>query len=478
MEGTAGSIKEFAEKVRSGKADPVSHTKKVLDELKKTDMDYHYFNLISEELALEQAERVRENPAGKLAGVPVSAKDCILVKGIESTAGSRILEGYKPLFNATAVQKCIDEGAIIIGKTAQDEFGFGGFSANTGQGFRTPLNPFDKERACGGSSGGSGGITKKASFPHFSLGESTGGSIVNPASFCGVYGLCPTYGRVSRNGLIDYGNSLDKIGPMARSMEDAAYALEIISGHDSSDSTSLNKPVEEYSSHAGKGVKGMKIGIIKEAFGEGVDEGIKDAVRKGIGSLEKKGAECEEISLPITSKHGLSAYYIISASEASTNLARYCGMRYGRHEKLEGSFSDYFRKVRSSNLGREAKRRIIIGTFARMAGFRDAYYMKAMRIRTKVIEEYKKAFSKYDVLASPTVPAAAPRFDEIKKMSLLQSYMFDKLTVGPNLAGLPHINVPAGFEKKDGKDLPVGMMLVAGHLQESKLARAGGVFGE
>jgi aspartyl-tRNA(Asn)/glutamyl-tRNA(Gln) amidotransferase subunit A len=468
-------ISEFARKVQSGEIDVIKHTKKVIDDAKKINKDYSYFNVISDELALEQAEAIAKQkfPKGRLAGVPISVKDCIVVRDVESTAGSRILKGYIPLFNATAVQRCIDEGAIIIGKTSQDEFGFGGFAVNTGLDYKKPLNPFDKDRATGGSSGGSAGITQKADFAHVSLGESTGGSIVNPASFCGVYGLCPTYGRVSRYGLIDYGNSLDKIGPMSKNIEDAALVQEIISGFDEKESTTLNAPVEDYSKLLGKGTKGMKIGVIKEGFGEGVDSAVSKRVWDGIKQLESAGAKYEEVSLPLTIKYGLSVYYLIATSESSTNLQKYCGMRYGKHEKLEGSFNEYFTKVRSMHFGKEAKRRIMIGTFARMAGFRDAYYMKAMKVRTKIIQEYKALFKKYDVLVSPTVPILPPKFDEIKKLSLLQNYMIDILTVGPNLAGLPHLNVPVGFEKKEGKELPVGMMLIGDHLKEGKILQAG-----
>lgn len=468
-------IKDFVEKVKRGEIDIVKHTKKVLDEAKKINKEYNYFNTLSDELAIEQAESIakQKNPRGKLAGVPISVKDCIVVKDVESTAGSRILKGYIPLFNATAVQRCIDEGAIIIGKTSQDEFGFGGFSTNIGLDFKNPLNPFDKTRATGGSSGGSAGLSQKADFPHVSLGESTGGSIVNPASFCGVYGLCPTYGRVSRYGLIDYANSLDKIGPMSKSIEDAALVQEIISGFDEKESTTLKAPVEDYSKLIGKGVKGMKIGVIKEAFGEGVDSAVGKKVLDGIKQLESAGARYKEVSLPLTIKYGLSVYYLIATSESSTNLQKYCGMRYGKHEKLEGSFNEYFTKVRSMHFGKEAKRRIMIGTFARMAGFRDAYYMKAMKVRTKIIQEYKALFRKYDILVSPSVPILPPKFDEISKLSLLQNYMIDILTVGPNLAGLPHLNVPVGFEKKEGKELPVGMMLIGDHLKEGKILQAG-----
>lgn len=458
-------ISDFVNKVKEKQIDVVEHTHKVLDEIKKINKEYNYFNTISEELALEQAKAVKKNPKGRLAGVPVSVKDCIVVKGVESRAGSKILSGYKPVFDATVIEKAKAEGAIIIGKTAQDAFGFGGFSVNVGLGMKIPLNPFDKDRACGGSSGGAAGITQKINFPHIALSESTGGSIVNPASFCGVVGLCPTYGRVSRYGLMDYANSLDKIGPMGKNVEDTALMMNVIAGFDEKDSTSLNKSVDDYENVIGKIVKNMKVGVIKESLGEGTDAEIKDDVMKAMKGFEELGVKHEEISLPLTAKYGVEAYYLTAMSETSTNLSKFCGMKYGKHEKLEGSFNEYFSKVRSANFGEEAKRRIIIGTFARMAGFRDAYYIKSAQVRTKIIEEYKKAFKKVDCIISPTMPVIAPKFSEIKKLTPLQNYMMDSLTVGPNLAGLPHITVPCGI--KDG--MPVGMMLIGNHLMEGKL---------
>jgi aspartyl-tRNA(Asn)/glutamyl-tRNA(Gln) amidotransferase subunit A len=298
------------------------------------------------------------------------------------------------------------------------------------------------------------------------LAESTGGSIVAPASFCGVFGLCPSYGRVSRYGLIDYANSLDKIGPMAKSTKEIALMMEIISGYDSKDSTSLKEPVDKYSSYLKK-KNNLKIGIVKESFGKGVDKGVRETVNKAIKDL---GAD--EISLPITMKYGIPAYYLIAVSESSTNLAKFCGMRYGEHEKLEGNFDQYFTKVRSKNFGKEAKRRIILGTFARMAGYREAYYKKAMEVRAKIVQEYKKAFKKFDILLSPTMPIVAPKFSDIKKLSPVQNYMMDIMTAGPNLAGLPHMNIPVGFHNK----LPVGLLAIADHLREGKLIQFGKEF--
>ncbi len=471
--------KEFIEKIRNNEIDIVEHTHKVIEETKKINKEYNYFNVISENLALQQAKelhkQIKSNDKSiknkKLLGVAISVKDAICVKGVESTAGSKILKGYKPLFDATVIKRVKDAGAIIIGKTAQDEFGFGSFSVNVGLGFDVPKNPFDRTRSCGGSSGGAGGITKKASFPHIALGESTGGSIVNPASFCGVFGLCPTYGRVSRYGLMDYANSLDKIGTLGNNIYDTALLLETIAGFDENESTTINNPTEKYTESINKNTKNMRIGIIKESFND-IDKNVEKNVRDGIKKLEEHGAKSEEISLKLPIGHGISTYYIIATSEASTNLAKYCGMRYGIADKLEGNFNEYFKKVRSNNFGAEAKRRIILGTFARMSGYRDAYYIKATKVRAMIVNEYKKLFKKYDVLVSPTMPIVAPKFSEIEKLTPVQNYMMDVMTVSPNLAGLPHLNVPAG----ESNGLPIGMMLTADHLQEGKLIQLGSIF--
>src|SRR3989338_5365797 len=265
-------VQDFIKKVQNKEIDIIEHINKVIEECKKINKEYHYLNNISEELALRQAEGIKKNPKGKLAGLPISIKDSICVKDVESTAGSKILKGYKPYFHATAVERAIKEGAIVIGKTAQDEFGFGGFSTNVGIDFDIPLNPFDKKRATGGSSGGAGGLTQKSSFAHIALGECTGGSIESPASFCGVFGLVPTYGRVSRYGLIYYANSLYKVCPLSKNVYDCALMLDVISGHDEKDSTSLQNSVDNYQSYLSKDIKNLKIGIIKEAFGEGIDK--------------------------------------------------------------------------------------------------------------------------------------------------------------------------------------------------------------
>ena len=435
-------IKDYIQDVNLGNIDVVDTIKNVLKDVKRINKEYNYFNVISEELALELARKVKK---GKLAGLPISIKDCVCVKDVESTAGSEILKGYKPVFNANVVQRIIDEGGIIIGKTSQDEFGFGSFSVNTKN---VPLNPFDKTKSCGGSSGGAAGITQKIDL-HLAIAESTGGSIVAPAAFCGVIGFCPTYGQVSRYGLIDYANSLDKIGVMGKDIEDVELLFNVIKGDDVHESTTDSKDFESGP---------LKIGIIK---GWKVDSKIEKLFWDKIEELKQQGIKVEEVELPLNEKYALSTYYLIAMAESSTNLAKYCGLRYGQQEKLEDNFNEYFTKIRSKYFSKESKRRIMIGTFARMAGYRDAYYLKALKVRKMLIEEYKKAFKKYPVLACPTMPILPPKFSEIKKLTPLENYMMDQLTVGPNLAGLPHISLPL--------DKYTGIMFIANHFNENKL---------
>ncbi len=446
--------KEYVEKVKSGEISAVKTTKGILDEIKRL-KSYNYFNTVSSKLALELAEKIDKNPNGKLAGLPISLKDDLCVKGIETTCSSDILKGYKPMFNATVVERLIKEGAVIIGKTNQDAFGFGSFNVNTD--YEIPRNPLDKTRVTGGSSGGAAGFTKLTKFPHVAIGESTGGSIAAPCSFCGVAGITPTYGLVSRYGLIDYANSLDKIGPIAKNVEDLEIVLDVIKGNDKKDSTSLKDDLNKEN-------KARKIGLIKETLN--VDPKIKDLILK---KLNESGIKYEVISLPNATKYSLSSYYIIAMAEASTNLAKYCGMRYGQEDKINSSFNEYFSDVRTKNFNKEIKRRIILGTFTRMAGYRDAFYLKAMKVRTLVIEEYKKMFREYDLLVSPTMPIIAPKISEVSKLKPKEHYMMDIMTVGPNLAGIPHISLNAGMHNK----MPVGIMFMGDHLNEKKLFNIG-----
>ena len=441
--------RRYIEKVKLKEISPLKTVKSILKETRALKSN-NYFTTLSEELAIQQAETIEEKPEGKLAGLPITIKDCILVQNIESRAGSEILRGYKPPFQSTVVQKLINEGAIIIGKTSQDEFGFGSFSTNTKI---IPKNPHDLTRSCGGSSGGAAGFTSATKNPHIAISESTGGSIANPASFCGVSGLTPTYGLVSRYGLIDYANSLDKIGTMGKTTQDAFLALKTIAGYDEKDSTSLvNEMLPE------KEVK--KIAVIKESLE--VSPKIKDIVLSKLDNYDI-------ISLPTIKKYSIPAYYLIAMSEASTNLAKYSGIRYGQELPLEQEYNEYFSNVRSKYFSKETKRRIILGTFARMSGFRDAFYLNAMKVRTLIINEYKKAFKKYDLLVSPTMPIIAPKFSEIEKLTPLENYQIDSLTTGPNLAGLPHLSINAGKLEK----MPVGIQFIANHLEENKLETIG-----
>jgi len=462
------TIMDIARMVKEGSLDPVEFIQKVLIEVEQIDKDYNYMNELCKEQAIAQAREIQKQvndktAKGKLLGVPVSVKDCICVKGVQSRAGSAILNGYHPVFDATVIANLKKEGAIIIGKTAQDEFGFGGFSINVGKGFKVPKNPVDPQRATGGSSGGAAGLTKRLSLPHLAVSESTGGSIVNPASFCGAAGLCPTYGLVSRYGLIDYANSLDKIGPITKTIEESAFALDIMRGFDPKDSTSLDIKLDL--SPRKDGVKGMKIGVLTDSFSEDVEPEVQKAITQAIELLKSKGATVEQIALPKTAEFGVAAYYILAMAEASTNLAKLSGMRYGSTTPLDIQFNDYFARTRSRFFGEEAKRRIMLGTFARMAGFRDAYYMRAATVRKSIIDEFKAMFKKVDVIVSPAMPIRAPKIDDIEKLSPAQHYLMDILTVGPNLAGLPHASVPI----RSTDNLPVGFMAVADHFNEKTI---------
>lgn len=472
-----GAGEELRSGILAGEIDIEEHVESVLKELHSLDRRYSCMSAVSAELAQSQAlalaAKVKKGEAKDLPllGTAVSFKDAICVRGVQSAASSGILAGYRPVFQSTVAQRVADAGGIIIGKTTQDEFGFGSFAVNVGKGFTVPKNPHDETRCCGGSSGGAAALTAVATFSHIGIAESTGGSIAAPASFCGVSGLCPTYGLVSRYGLIDYGNSLDKIGPMARSTLNAARMLSVIAGFDEHDATSLQEKRRIYSINP-PGAKKLEIGVVRETLGEGVDSEVRDAVWAAVKALESEGISYKEVSLPLTAEYGLATYYIIAVSEASTNLARYCGMRYGHQEKIQGDFNAYFSKIRDTAFGKEAKRRVMLGTFARMAGFRDAYYLRALKVRSRIIAEYKSAFKGCDALVSPSMPVTAPRFDEIERLKPLQHYMMDVLLVGPNLAGLPHLSVPAG---NDQKGMPIGTLLIGDHLQEETLLSLGAV---
>src|SRR3989344_471381 len=440
------SVTEFLRQSHSGNIDYNDFIINYLEALKEFDKKLRLMQCINEKTI---------RPSSDLYGLPVTVKDNICTAGMQSSAGSKILQGYVPPFDATSVARIKDAGGFIAGKSNQDEFGFGTFSTNSAYGI--PKNPHDPERSCGGSSGGAAGVIAAVPFPQIALCESTGGSISCPAAFCNVTGLTPTYGLVSRYGLIDYANSLDKIGLIAKRVEDIVLGLSIIAGHDKRDSTSLNVQQKQYKINSS--LRGVRIAVPKEYF-ENLDESVEKSVWAAIKLLESNGASYQEVSLP-TTKYALASYYIIATSEASTNLAKMCGMRYGLHKPLEGNFNEYFSAVRTEGFGEEAKRRIILGTFARMSGYREQYYMKAMRVRTLITQDFKKIFAKHDVIAAPTMPTPAPKFREIEKLTPLQNYQMDVLTVPANLSGVPHMSVPCGRT--------IGLHIIADHLQEQKL---------
>jgi aspartyl-tRNA(Asn)/glutamyl-tRNA(Gln) amidotransferase subunit A len=457
------TLKYFVEEGKKDFSKIEENLHKIILEVKASqNKKLNYIEEFDGQDVLRQIKELKEKkPEGKLFGVPITVKDCICVKGVESKAGSKILKGYKPVMDATVIEKLRNEGAIILAKTTQDEFGFGTFATNTQL---VPKNPFDNQRSCGGSSGGSAGFTAYSTRYHISLGESTGGSIACPASFCGVTGLTPTYGLVSRYGLIDYANSLDKIGSIGRGVDDSALLLETIAGKDIKDSTSIG---DGFKIDEG-GIQ--KIALIKN-FYDGCDDDVKKIISAKIDKL-KEFVKVDEIQLPLNSQYALAAYYIIATSEASTNLAKLSGLRYGVQGEVDGKhFDEYFSEIRSNNFTDEAKRRIILGTFARMSGYRDAYYLKAMKVRTKLINEFKQAFKKYDLLINPTMPVVAPKFEDIEKMSPAQNYAMDLCTGPANLAGLPHISCNAGFSN----GMPVGLMAIAPHLKEERLYSFGKV---
>ena len=386
-----------------------------------------------------------------------SAKDNLTSLDMETCAGSRILQGYVPAFDAAAIERMKAAGGMLVGKTNMDEFGFGTFSANSA--YEIPRNPFDRERSCGGSSGGSA-CAAAVLEGHVSLGVSTGGSICCPASFCGVYGIAPTYGRVSRYGLIDYGNSLDKIGVLSAKASDLRKYITIMAGRDERDPTSCVQPELKCEKRRMRSVAVPKDGI------QGLSKDVEAAFNDSIETLRSMGIDVEEVDMP-SFKYAIPAYYVIATSEASTNLARYVGMRYGVQEgDLSLKFDDYFSSIRSASFGDEAKRRILLGTFTRMVGYRDRYYAKARQVRQLVIDDYKRILQDHDAVLTPTMPYVAPRFDEIERMSALDSYKTDYLTVPPNLAGNPHLSVPCGY---DGNGMPIGMQFVGAHWDEDVL---------
>jgi len=420
-----------------------------------------YITPLYEEV-LKEAERIDLSEDKPLLGIPVAIKDNINVKGYPTTCASKILQGYISPYDATVIERLRRAGALIVGKTNMDEFAMG--SSTEYSAFFKTRNPWDLERVPGGSSGGSAVAVAVRSAP-LSLGSDTGGSIRQPASFCGVIGLKPTYGRVSRYGLVAFASSLDQIGPFARKTEDIALIMEVISGHDPRDSTSSKREVPKFTQELGKNIKGLRVGIVREFMEDGVEEGVKRAFEGFLKDMEKEGAYIEEISLPHV-KYAIPCYYIIAPSEASSNLARYDGVRFGYRTEKYQDLIDMYSKTRDEGFGPEVKRRILLGTFALSAGYYDAYYLKAMRVRRLITQDFEKAFERVDLIATPTSPTVAFRFGE-KTDDPIAMYLSDVFTVSVNLAGLPGISIPIGMSN----NLPVGGQLIGKAFDEASLLR-------
>ncbi len=427
---------------------------------------------LTKERALAQAERVdalaaKGDPLPALAGIPVGIKDVLVMRGAPATAGSKILEGYRPPYDATAVEKLEAAGAVLLGKLNCDEFAMGSSTENSAYG---PVrNPVDTERVPGGSSGGSAAAVA-ANLAVATLGSDTGGSIRQPASFCGVVGVLPTYGRVSRYGLIAFASSLDRVGPFAANVRDAATLLGVIAGHDPKDATSSAAPVEDYAAESDTPVEGLRIGVPDEYFGEGLDAEVRAAIESGIAALEAAGCVVKRVSLPHT-RYAVPVYYLIATAEASANLARFDGVRYGYRSPASENLSAMYRHSRDEGFGAEVKRRILLGTYALSAGYYDAYYLKAQQVRRLLAEEYLRAFADVDAIVTPTSPMPAFKLGE-KTGDPLAMYLADIYTVTASLAGICGVTVPCGTTKAG---LPVGMQVLAAHLNEGtafRVARA------
>ena len=436
--------------------------------IQKEDGQVGAFLTLSKERALEQADRIDRMAAeGKrlpaLGGVPVGIKDVMVTRGLRTTAGSKILANYIPPYDCTAVARMEAAGAVVLGKMNCDEFAMG--SSNENSAFHPVRNPRDLTRVPGGSSGGAAAAVA-ADMAVVTLGSDTGGSIRQPASFCGVVGLMPTYGRVSRYGLIAFASSLDHIGPLAKTVKDAAIVLRTIAGRDPMDSTSGDVPVPDYVAELDKPVRGLKLGIAKEYFGEGLDDEVRRAVEAAIDKLKNLGCEIVPVSLPHT-PYAIPTYYLVATAEASSNLARYDGVRYSYRAPGVKSLSEMYRRSRDEGFGAEVKRRIMLGTYALSAGYYEAYYLKAQKVRTLLTRDFEEAFTKVDAIVTPTSPTAAFRLGE-KSNDPLAMYLADVYTVTADLAGIPGISVPCGETKEK---LPIGLQILGRHFDEATILR-------
>ena len=461
---------ELAKKIKAGETTAVEAAKDALAQIKEKEESIHsYVTVLDEAQILEKAGEVQKKIeagelTGPLAGVPVAIKDNMCTEGILTTCSSKILGNFVPTYSSEAVKKLEEAGVVLIGKTNMDEFAMGSTTETSAYG--VTRNPHNTDHVPGGSSGGSCAAVA-AEECSFALGSDTGGSIRQPSSFCGVTGIKPTYGTVSRYGLIAYGSSLDQIGPVAKDVTDCATILEAISSYDKKDSTSVQRKDLDFTSALVKDVKGMKIGIPKDYFGEGLDPQVKEAVLKTAKVLEEQGAIVEEFDLSLV-EYAIPAYYVIASAEASSNLSRFDGVKYGYRTKEYEGLHNMYKKTRSEGFGPEVKRRIMLGSFVLSSGYYDAYYLKALRTKALIKKAFDEAFSKYDVILSPAAPTTAPKIGESLK-DPIKMYLGDIYTISVNLAGLPGMTVPCG---KDDKGLPIGVQLIGDCFQEKKIIKA------
>ena len=461
------TISSLQKKLSAGEIKAVDVCRTALDRIESF-AELNAFITVTPEAALARAEEIdraieRGEKFAALSGVVVAVKDNMVIRDVRTTAGSRILYNYKPPYTTTAVQRLEDAGALIIGKTNCDEFAMGSSTENSAYG---PVkNPWDTSRVPGGSSGGSA-VAVATGMAMAALGSDTGGSIRQPASLSGVVGLKPTYGRVSRYGLIAFGSSLDQIGPFTNNVEDSARLLAVISGRDPQDSTSSNNPVDDYVRSISEVIRGLRVGIPREYFGEGLDVEVKEAVQNALRKLESIGAELIDLSLPHT-EYAVPVYYLIATAEASSNLARYDGVRYGFRAEEASSLKAMYNRTRDQGFGTEVKRRIMLGTYALSAGYYDQYYGKAQKVRSLVERDFRNAFSKCEVIATPTAPTPAFRLNE-KTSDPLEMYLSDIYTITANLAGIPGLSLPCGVTSGG---LPVGIQLLGKHFDEALLLR-------
>jgi aspartyl-tRNA(Asn)/glutamyl-tRNA(Gln) amidotransferase subunit A len=465
------SIHEAAELLRKREISSVELTQAHLDRIRAVESKVKAFTLITDELALQQAKEADKRLAADdhlspLTGIPIAIKDVICTKDITTTCGSRMLEHFKPPYNATVMDRLNAVGIVMVGKTNMDEFAMG--SSTEHSAFFPTHNPWDLERAPGGSSGGSAAAVA-AGMAMGSYGSDTGGSIRQPASLCNVVGVKPTYGRVSRFGLVAFASSLDQIGPFARDARDAALLLQAIAGYDACDSTSSPQAVPDYSAALSGSIKGMRIGVPEEYWVEGTQPGVVKAVRESIERLRELGAEVSEVSLPHT-KYGVAAYYIVAPAEASANLARYDGVKYGYSYRDTSDMWDAMEKTRQYGFGQEVKRRIMLGTYALSAGYYDAYYKQAEKVRSLITRDFEQAFERFDALVSPASPTVAFKIGEISDP--YQMYLQDVFTIPANLAGISGVSIPGGFS--DG--LPVGLQLLGNAFKEDVILRIADTF--